>query len=135
MKTSGGQAFLRYNPMYLYPCWWIQSHPQLLNRSESPDPSHVKLYLERMDIIVEADNLENVASIRCPALVLSAQDDLLIPTTMGDEVAHSLQHSHRHVFSKGEHYYPVVMAETFNQVVMDFLNNLNNLCPMQPLNH
>ena len=119
----------------LYPYWWIQSHPQLLSNPESPGPSQVKLCLERMGIIMEADNLENAASIRCPALVLSAQDDLLIPPAMGDEAAHSLQHSHRHVFTKGGHYYPVVMAKAFNQVVMDFLNNLNNLCPMQQLNH
>ena len=126
--------------MFLYPHWWIQSHPELLNVDQSvdqsqPDQQWVDLSLQRLDVVIHSDNSEGVRSIDCPVLVLSARDDFLTPVALGDELAASIKNSHRYIFNKGGHFYPIVIAETFNQVVMDFLNNLDNLCPMQTLNH
>ncbi|MGI9282455.1 MAG: alpha/beta fold hydrolase [Endozoicomonas sp.] len=125
LKEFGALAYLKTNPLFLYPAWWLRQHPELLNINEGdvarlmPDQSAT---LARMEVLSEFQSFESLSDIRSSTLVMGADDDMVTPTSMQEELVECIPDAKIKLFSRGGHFYPQVRAEAFNQAVLQFLN-------------
>jgi pimeloyl-ACP methyl ester carboxylesterase len=68
--------------------------------------------------------------IRCPALVLAAADDVLIPAVKSRLVAEAIAGAELKIFTSGSHAFPRSMATGYNQSVLKFLARHRQLSPV-----
>ncbi|KEQ18834.1 alpha/beta fold hydrolase [Endozoicomonas numazuensis] len=126
LQAFGAFAYLKTNPLFLYPAWWLRQHPELLDITEQdvsrlmPDQAAT---LARMKVLSEFEIFESLSSIQSQTLVMGADDDMVTPISMQEELVEYIPDARIKLFSKGGHFHPQVRAEAFNQAVLQFLNS------------
>jgi 3-oxoadipate enol-lactonase len=72
--------------------------------------------------ISEADIAEDLLKIKCPVLILTSVNDILLPPAHGKEVAGLLSHAEVEPIEKGAHFIPYQAAPAFVAHVKAFLS-------------
>jgi aminoacrylate hydrolase len=86
---------------------------------DGTDPAIVKA---RIDALLQYSGLERLRRIRCPALVLAAEDDILIPAYMSRIVAKGIAGAELTILDSGSHAFPRSRAADYNRLVLEFLS-------------
>lgn len=126
LEKAGSLAYLRSNPLFLYPGWWLRQHPELLKIEEKdierllPDVGSLK---SRMKALAQHDTLNHLQSIQSSTLVIAARDDVVTPAYLVEELAEHIPGSEFHVLPTGGHFYPQTMQEDFNSLLESFLSD------------
>ena len=125
LRDSGAEAFLRAQPIFLYPATWISEHHAAL---ESDLPHHLADFpgretLERRIAALAAfdvsDKLENLA---VPLLALAARDDMLVPFT-ASEAFEATPDAATAWMGWGGHACNVTDPGTFNLLALEYLRS------------
>jgi aminoacrylate hydrolase len=124
LRHAGVEAYLRAQPLFLYPPDWIRMHDAELEAelphqiAAFPGPATMSKRISALTsfhLPTEARRLEG------RAFVITARDDMLVPPAAGSFLAQQLRA--RALRMSGGHACNVVNAEHFNRKVLEFLRS------------
>lgn len=123
LRGSGPEAYVRAQPLFLYPSQWLSQHwPEIdLDLDGSllwfPPIANVEARIEAVRSFRLASTFE------ASTLLITAEDDLLIPSGAGERLAAKLPDVQLAVMRWGGHACNVTDPDTFNRLVLDFLRS------------
>lgn len=122
--TQGPQAYYFLSSLLAQPAEVLRPDfgslaQHLENRM--PDFPGLEIELSRLAAVMSHDLRNDLARIRTPTLVIGAEDDQLTPCGMQREVAERIPGAKLELLARGGHFYPVTNADTFNALLLDFL--------------
>jgi len=127
LRDSGVAAYVRAQPLFLYPAPWISTH---LARLDDEAVHHVASFpgretVERRIAALGAfDIADRLGDIHVPLLVISAEDDMLVPFPAGARLAAGVQGAAFAAMPRGGHGCNVTEPDGFNDLVLGFLNQI-----------
>jgi aminoacrylate hydrolase len=126
LKKSGKRAYVRAQPIFLYPATWISENTARLDAEEEHMvkgfPS-VDVMLERIDALLAFDIDAKLPKIAAPVLVSASADDMLVPVSCSRRLAERLPNATLDVTPWGGHAMSVTDPEVFNATLLDFLGS------------
>jgi len=125
LRNSGAEAFVRAQPIFLFPANWITAHEDLLAEQERGHLSHFPgaANVEKRIAAAQAFRLP-AGSPSARILALAAEDDILVPSRRSEVLADRLGGAAElNVIDRGGHACNVTNPETFNRIVTDFLGS------------
>lgn len=124
LLNVGVEAFVRAQPLFLYPAEWLSRHQP---RIEAEDALHVAHFqgtenlLRRLNALMSADFTRSAARIAQPVLAIYSRDDLLVPWSCSHELAAALPNATLAEMTWGGHAMSVTDPDAFNQLLLDWL--------------
>ena len=102
-----------FSALIASPPRWLNDNPDVVERAGGrvPEAGEVSVIRERIEALLAHDCRERLAGISAPTLVLGAEDDLIVPVYLQEELATMLQVADLHVFDKGGHFFPVTRPD------------------------
>jgi aminoacrylate hydrolase len=126
LKKSGKRAYVRAQPLFLYPATWISANA---GRLEAEEEHIVKSFpttdvmLARIEALLAFDIDAKLPKIAAPVLLSAAQDDMLVPYTCSQRLAEQLPNARLDLTSWGGHAMSVTDPVVFNSVLRDYLTD------------
>jgi len=126
LRHSGIEAFLRAQPIFLFPADWISAHTADLD-AELPHqiagfPGAATME-KRIAALAAFELTPGTAALAADILVLVAEDDMLVPAAAGARLHAALPASRIAIMPRGGHACNVTDPNTFNRLVLDFLRS------------
>lgn len=126
LRHAGVEAFLRAQPLFLYPAEWISTHTAELD-AELPHqlddfPGAVTIE-KRIAALAAFDATRWIGTLTAPTLAISSGDDMLVPWTCTEALAAANPRIRPACSSWGGHACNVTGPDTFNRLVLDFLGS------------
>jgi aminoacrylate hydrolase len=126
LRKSGKRAYVRAQPIFLYPAAWISENTARLDVEEEHMvkgfPS-IDVMLERIDALLAFDIDAKLPKITAPVLVSAAADDMLVPVTCSKRLAARLPNATLDITPWGGHAMSVTDPEVFNSTLVEFLSS------------
>lgn len=120
----GREDYLRSILFAAKPPAWYRDHPQELAamtpefiEERVPD---LHCAASRLDAIMAFDRRAQVAQIAAPCLVICAQDDIVTPPYLSEELAELIPNAELKLLPDGGHFYPQTRPEDFLDAVIGF---------------
>ncbi|HEX8222573.1 MAG TPA: pyrimidine utilization protein D [Allosphingosinicella sp.] len=126
LRDTGPRAYLRAQPIFLYPATWSSEHRNALDAEVEDQLAHFQGSdnLEKRVAALQAFYLDDrLAAIRTPILAVAAKDDLLVPWTCTPAYADRIDTATVRLMDWGGHACNVTDPEAFNALVLDFLGS------------
>ncbi|MEA2998655.1 MAG: aminoacrylate hydrolase [Sphingomonadales bacterium] len=126
LRDTGPHAYLRAQPIFLFPAIWISEHGNDLDAETDAQLAHfqgsdnLEARLTALQAFYVDDRLEEV---RAPLLALAAKDDMLVPWTCSRRLAEGIPGGTLATMDWGGHACNVTDPEGFNRLVLDFLRS------------
>lgn len=130
LLNVGIDAFVRAQPLFLYPSEWMAQHQARLEQEDAHHVAHfqgTENLLRRLNALMTADFSTRAASITSPVLVICSQDDLLVPWSCSVQLAAALPDSQLVEMPWGGHAMSVTDPEPFNALLMQWLNDTDTV--------
>jgi aminoacrylate hydrolase len=124
LLAQGPEVYMRASILALAPPRWVSENDAAITeqqRQQLATLPPVEVQASRIDAIVRFDRRARLGAIRCPTLVIVAQDDMVTPRFYSDELAAKIPGAKLVVLEYGGHYAPVVVADAYNDAVAGFL--------------
>ncbi len=124
LRAMGEDEYHRATPIFLYPPYYVRDRKSAIDTEieaaikNSPPKSILDA---RVTGIMKFDGLQYLDKISCPVMVLVAEDDILTPPYLSDQMAARLRSPHVVKLSRGAHAVSRVEPALFNKTVLDFL--------------
>jgi aminoacrylate hydrolase len=123
LRSSGPEAYVRAQPIFLYPAGWSSMNSGMLDleaehQLERLPPAET---IERR--IAAARAFELRPGPACPTLLVAAADDVLVPAHCSELLAGELANARVERFPWGGHACNVTDPDAFNRVVLEFLRS------------
>lgn len=125
LLNSGVEAFVRAQPLFLYPAAWMAQHQARLAEEETAHLAHFQgrdNLLRRLQALMRADFTAQAARITQPVLAIYSQDDLLVPWCCSVALAEALPNAQQMAMPWGGHAMSVTDADGFNRLLLQWLN-------------
>lgn len=126
LRHAGVEAFLRAQPIFLYPADWISTHTADLD-AELPHQLATfpggEAMEKRIAALAAFDVSGKVQHLAARVLVLVAADDMLVPSVAGRALARELGGAQCDAMTWGGHACNVTDPESFNAIVLYFLRS------------
>lgn len=124
LRDSGPEAYLRAQPLFLFPAAWSSEHDHEL-QAELPHQlagfAGAETYEKRIAALRTFDF--SGASTTVPTLLIASRDDMLVPYTASQKLADALPNAQLALMDWGGHACNVTDPETFNRITLDFLRS------------
>jgi aminoacrylate hydrolase len=124
LETMGPEVYMKASILALAPPKWVSENDALITEQQRallPTLAPVEVQASRIDAIVRFDQRARLGNIRCPTLVIVAEDDMVTPRFYSDELASKIPGAKLVVLEYGGHYAPVILPEPYNAAVAGFL--------------
>jgi aminoacrylate hydrolase len=124
LEKSGVEAFVKAQPLFLYPAAWMSEHQERLARDDAHGVSHFQgkaNVLRRIAALRAFDVDSRLGEIDNPVLVVATKDDLLVPYTRSQRLADGLQQGELCLLDFGAHAVNITEFELFNTRLLQFL--------------
>ncbi|QDY41578.1 pyrimidine utilization protein D [Candidatus Pantoea soli] len=124
LLNVGVEAFVRAQPLFLYPAEWLAQNQMRISAEDAQHVAHfqgMETLLRRLHALKCADFRASAAGITQPVLVICSQDDLLVPWSCSVALAQALPASTLIEMAWGGHAMSVTDADTFNRHLLDWL--------------
>ena len=126
LRHAGVQAFLRAQPIFLYPAAWISQHTADLD-AELPHqiatfPGAATME-KRIAALAAFDATHGLSRLDRRTMALCAYDDMLVPWTCSRDLAHANPVVTQAGMEFGSHACNVTDPATFNRIILDFLRS------------
>lgn len=126
LRDSGPRAYLRAQPLFLFPANWISGHAEQLAAEEEAQLAHfagAEAYEKRIAALRAFDVDARLAEIRVPTLALAAADDMLVPSNCSRRLAEGIAGARLAMMEWGGHACNVTDPKGFDAQVLDFLGS------------
>jgi len=124
LKASGPGAYVRAQPLFLFPPQWIAENVAKIDADESHILAHfppAETMNARIEMFLAFDPGERLTTITTPVLVTTAADDALVPAYLTRELAAAIPGAQLREISYGAHAFTAVTPEVFNTMLLAFL--------------
>lgn len=124
LRNSGPEAYLRAQPIFLYPANWISAHNDALEAELPVQLEHfpgTATLEKRIAALAAFDISARLRDIHRPVLVLAADDDMLVPSNAGVALANGLPIAGFCRAEHGGHAVNIVDPDAFNSFVLAWL--------------
>ncbi|EIC84736.1 pyrimidine utilization protein D [Serratia sp. M24T3] len=124
LLNSGVEAYVRAQPLFLYPADWLSAHADLMDHEQAHQVEHfqgMENLLHRLQALMAHDLSDSLDSINTPTLAFSCQDDLLVPWHCSSTLARNLPIGEHLQMNYGGHAMSVTDSETFNPLLLEWL--------------
>jgi aminoacrylate hydrolase len=128
LNQSGPQAYVRAQPLFLYPPQWISENIAYLDAEEEKILKHfpsVATMNQRIDMFLAFEGGRRLCEINVPTLLSSAKDDALVPAYLTRELAAAIPGARVHEVDWGAHAFSVVTPRIFNDTLLDFCTEVD----------
>ncbi|HTU09789.1 MAG TPA: pyrimidine utilization protein D [Allosphingosinicella sp.] len=125
LAHSGVVAFVRAQPLFLYPARWISDHWARLEAEEAGHIAHFQGAANveaRIRALASFDISDRLGEIETPVLLIAAEDDMLVPDLGSERLEQGLPHA-RLERMRGGHACNVTEADEFNRHMLEFLGD------------
>jgi aminoacrylate hydrolase len=126
LRHAGVEAFLRAQPIFLFPAEWISAHTAELD-AELPHQiagfPGITTMERRIAALAAFDMSHAVGTLRASILALSSHDDMLVPWTCSDALAALNPRIRQAGMAWGGHACNITDPDTFDRIVLDFLRS------------
>ena len=126
LHNSGVEAYVRAQPIFLYPAEWSSRHSAELDQEVvhmiAGFPA-IEAMARRIDYLRRFDISDNFGNFSTPMLALAAADDTLVPVTCSRMLAENIAGCDLEVVDWGGHACNVTDPATFNRIVLEFLGS------------
>ena len=125
LKHEGPAAYVRAQPIFLYPADWLARNEAQVEREEAHGVSGFQGAANlrgRIAALLAFDARPSLASLALPTLIVAARDDVLVPSTMSEALAAGIPGARLHVAPWGGHALNVTEPVAFNTLLLDFLS-------------
>lgn len=133
-RTSGAEAYLKAQPLFLYPASWISDHLEELDaeraRSAASFQDEATLFA-RMNALLAFDARSELGAIRQPTLIVAADDDMLVPARASLTLADGLPNATLARLPWGGHAVNVTAPDAFNEQLRTFLAMHGDMVSLQ----
>lgn len=109
-----------------HPPNWLESHWEVVEqaaRSAPAEPAARAIVQERIDLLLAFDGVARADRIGCPALILGARDDVVVPPFLQKELQAALPHARTERLPDGGHFFPVTRTSGFTAALLRFLEH------------
>ncbi|MBD8688593.1 MULTISPECIES: pyrimidine utilization protein D [unclassified Rhizobium] len=124
LENSGVEAFVKAQPLFLYPAAWMSEHAERLARDDASGVTHFQgkdNVLRRIAALRAFDVDARLGEIENRTLVIAARDDLLVPYTRSVRLADGMPNAELVLLEEGAHAVNIIRAELFNASLEKFL--------------
>lgn len=124
LMNVGVEAFVRAQPLFLYPAEWLARNQERINAEDAHHVAHFQgmaNLLRRLHALKSADFRPHVARITQPVLAICSQDDLLVPWSCSPQLAQALPNGSLIEMAWGGHAMSVTDADNFNALLLRWL--------------
>lgn len=124
LDHGGPRAYVRAQPLFLYPPDWISQNTAVLDAEE---PHHVagfpqaEVMRARIAALLAFDITDRLTQIAAPTLVYASADDMLVPPRCSRRLAEGLPNGRLQVAPWGGHAFTLTATEAFNAEIVQFL--------------
>lgn len=124
LKHVGVEAYVRAQPIFLYPAAWLSEHEDVVAREEAAGIAHFQgqdNLLKRLSALLAFDATNDLAGIKTPALIAASRDDVLVPFTRSQQLASHLPNATLWLTAEGGHAFTATDPAPFNAAMLTFL--------------
>jgi aminoacrylate hydrolase len=128
LNEVGPLAYVRAQPLFLYPPQWISENIAHLEAEEQRILKAfppVETMNQRIDMFMAFGAGERLSSIRVPTLLASARDDALVPAYLTRQLAAAIPQARVHEVGWGAHAFTVVTPNVFNDALLGFCKEVD----------
>ena len=125
LRDSGPEAYLRAQPIFLYPAAWISENSADLDAELPPQIASFpgrETMEKRIAALAAFDVADQLENLSVPLLALAAKDDMLVPYT-ASEAFEAVPNAATAWMGWGGHACNVTDPGTFNLLVLDYLRS------------
>jgi aminoacrylate hydrolase len=127
LEEMGPEVYAKTTSLFFYPPEFTSAHHDELlaveARTAQFELSSPEIMGSRIEAILKFDISADLVKIKAPVLVICAEDDLLTPSYFSKEIATLIPNAELVLFPKGGHAYSRSNPESFNKVVLDFIES------------
>jgi aminoacrylate hydrolase len=126
LRHAGVEAFLRAQPIFLYPAHWISEHDAALDAElvhQLADFPGVATMEKRIIALAAFDISDRLGMFKTPMLALAAADDMLVPASCSRTLANHIPACGFAPMERGGHACNVTDPATFNRLVLEFIRS------------
>lgn len=126
LEKSGVAAFVKAQPLFLYPAIWMAENSTRMDEEEKHALSHFQgreNILRRIAALRAFDIEDRLADVTAPTLVVAAKDDMLVPYSRSLQLGRALPDATLALLKFGAHAVNVVDPQAFNAAMLSFLND------------
>lgn len=126
-KAGGPEAYVKAQPLFLFPAEWISDHLAELDEQARHHVVHFQeeaTLFARIGALRDFDITAQLARIPSPVLLLCSEDDMLVPARCSDVLAAGLPYATLIAMPRGGHAMNVTEPAIFNSHLIGFLENL-----------
>lgn len=123
LRDSGVRAFLHAQPIFLYPARWISENSERLAAEQADQLENFQgapNIEARIAALFAFDVAARLADIRTPALLIAAEDDMLVPASCSEALAEGMPGATLAVMTGG-HACNVTEPAFFNHLLRNWL--------------
>ena len=124
LKHVGVEAYVRAQPIFLYPAAWLSEHEDAVRKEEALGIAHFQgadNLLKRVSALLAFDATSDLDAIVTPTFVAASRDDVLVPFTRSEQLARSLPDATLWLTPEGGHAFTVTDPAPFNVAMLAFL--------------
>ncbi|MGQ3903295.1 pyrimidine utilization protein D [Mixta calida] len=125
LLNAGVDAYVRAQPLFLYPADWLSANQARIEAEEALQCAHfqgMENLLRRLNALMSADFQLLAALITQPVLAICARDDLLVPWPCSQQLCHALPNASLRQMDWGGHAMSVTDSATFNSLLLAWLD-------------
>jgi aminoacrylate hydrolase len=126
LSQSGPRAYLRAQPIFLYPAAWSSEHRNELDLELESQLAHFQgeeILENRVGALQTFYLDDRLDEIRTPILAIAAKDDMLVPWTCTPAFAERIPGARVALMDWGGHACNVTDPDAFDALVLDFLRS------------
>ena len=127
LAHGGPAAYVRAQPLFLYPAEWLAIHAERAAREEAHGLATFQgetTLRRRIAALLAFDATAQLGEVATPALVVAARDDVLVPCTASRALAAGIRGARLHIAAWGGHALNVTEASAFNELLLGFLDSV-----------
>ena len=123
-KAGGAEAYLRAQPLFLFPADWISDH---LDELDAQAAHHAETFQDettltrRISALVDFNIEARLPEIVCPILAIAAEDDMLVPSRCSRQLCAGLPNARIVMMRRGGHAINLTQPVDFNAALLGFL--------------
>jgi aminoacrylate hydrolase len=129
LAASGSKAYVRAQPLFLFPPQWIAENEAKLDADESHIIAHFppsETMNARIEMFLAFDPGRRLKTITTPVLVTTAADDALVPAYLTRELAAAIPGATLREVGYGAHAFTAVTPDVFNAMLLEFLAGIDD---------
>lgn len=126
-RAGGPEAYLRAQPLFLFPAEWIADHLDDLDAQAHHHAAGFQseqALTARIGALSDFDIRDRLSDITCPVLVMGSLDDMLVPVRASANLAEGLPNPQFVAVPWGGHAVNITVPEEFDRYLLTFLREL-----------